>query len=629
MATADSLERMARKKASTANATASTQKRVADFRARADEFAAQRQRDALYQQGGFQGFEAGLGSTMAAFGKSDVGKFLGDAYSGTGAGNLAFRAGLAGLSVPSEVVGGYAKNIVDFAAKPNLTSLVNTSLPLLLYNAQKNALSGVADPSQAQPTLFEQAGQSVIDNKMFGAGNAENDALARIVGGTLNIAGDPTTYIGAGIAKSGIKAGVRAGTRAAAVPAKPAGVPKTELSIGKGSSSIYETDRTIEAYGVGKGKKPVVFQGPEEDFSNVASAVKIVPPTPEGILREAINNKTFPGVQKARLQSLLRNFQNNKIGKQETQFLDNMWASVGEEGGTEGLALLVKSLTGDKGARTVINNRTKAMIQAVKNNRANNVSRTINEDYGTIEPKNTAAIHSTQYPIEFDKNGNVVFRAGGDYGGDYARSTLHFSLEEGVKDVALFGEWNPLNQKVVSSFDSVVKKNGLPDTANAQDTYFARSPGQELKVPNAAIVTPMQNAAQYQAELLKRGLIKPGDEVPPLVVDKAQKEILHMSSGVKGETAEIDRAAIAAAKDLLGMEPQRLVNDGLDFAVKNWAAKNKVRSGPHSQSSTEILEKIDGIGPVGNFIDSLEALRHAARRGKFQNYIDVKYNDVL
>jgi hypothetical protein len=154
MATADSLERMARKKASAANAAASTAKRVADFRARADEFAAQRQRDALYKQGGFQGFEAGLGSTMAAFGKSDFGKFLGDAYTGPGFANTAFRGVVGALSVPGDIVGGAAKNIVDFAAKPNVTSLIKSHPLALVYDAQKNAFSGVADPSQAQPTFF-------------------------------------------------------------------------------------------------------------------------------------------------------------------------------------------------------------------------------------------------------------------------------------------------------------------------------------------------------------------------------------------------------------------------------------------------------------------------------------------
>jgi hypothetical protein len=180
----------------------------------AEELAAQRRRDALYKQGGYKGFEAGLGSTMAAFGKSDVGKFLGDAYSGTGTGNKAFRAGLAGLSVPVEVFGAAAKNAVDFAAKPNATSLMKLNPLTLVGDAQKNAFSGVVDPSQAQPTFFEQAGQSVIDNEMFGTGNPEGDARARVIAGILSIAGDPTAYLGVGAAKSGIKAGARAAARA-------------------------------------------------------------------------------------------------------------------------------------------------------------------------------------------------------------------------------------------------------------------------------------------------------------------------------------------------------------------------------------------------------------------------------
>ena len=624
MATADSLERMARKKASAANAAASTAKRVADFRARADEFAAQKQRDALYQQGGFQGFEAGLGSTMAAFGKSDFGKFLGDAYTGPGFANKAFRGVVGALSVPGDIVGGAAKNIVDFAAKPNVKSLVNLNPLSLQYNAIRNATSGVADPSKTQPTFFEQAGQSVIDNKMLGAGNAENDALARIIGGTLNIAGDPTTYLGIGAAKAGVKAGVRAGTRTT----RPVEIPKAELSLGK---DPFDAELTTQAFGVRKKKAPIVFEGPEQDFSSLASAAKIVKPTPEGILQEALSSKTFPSMQKARLQSMLNNFENNKIGKKETEFLDNMWASVGERGDTEGLALLVKSLSGDKGASSVINNRRSAMIQAVKNNRANSANRNlaVNENYDTLDPKNTTAIHSTEYPIQFDKDGNIVLRAAGEYRDDYARSTLHFSLKEPVKDIPIFGEWNPLNQKIITSLDSLNKKNGLPDTVAVEDTYFARSPGQDLKIPNAAVVTPVQNAAQYQAELLKRGLIKPGDEVPRIAVDKARKEILHIASNDPAEMGRITNDAIAAANDLLGIKPQKLIFEELDFATRNWAAKNKVRSGPHSQSAAEVLEGAKDIGSIGNFVDSLEALRYAARRGKFQNFVNRTTKDTL
>jgi hypothetical protein len=72
------------------------------------------------------------------------------------------------------------------------------------------------DPSQQTDSMFEQAGQTVINNKMFGAGNPESDALARIIAGSLNIFGDPTTYLGIGAIKAGIKAGARAGARGGA-----------------------------------------------------------------------------------------------------------------------------------------------------------------------------------------------------------------------------------------------------------------------------------------------------------------------------------------------------------------------------------------------------------------------------
>jgi hypothetical protein len=150
---------------------------------------------------------------MAAFAKSAPGKFLADAYSGTGLGNVAFRGALAILSTPAEIVGSYAKNAMDFIAKPNLQSMIKLNPLGAMLEGTKNAFSGVLDASKTRASMFEQAGQTVIDNKMFGAGNPESDALARIIAGSLNIFGDPTTYVGVGAIKAGIKAGVTAGVR--------------------------------------------------------------------------------------------------------------------------------------------------------------------------------------------------------------------------------------------------------------------------------------------------------------------------------------------------------------------------------------------------------------------------------
>jgi hypothetical protein len=124
---------------------------------------------------------------------------------------------------------------------------------------------------------------------------------------------------------------------------------------------------------------------------------------------------------------------------------------------------------------------------------------------------------------------------------------------------------------------------------------------------------------QYQAELVKRGLIKPGDEVPSVVVDKARKEVLHVGSDNPEEMTKLTDAAIAAANDLLGIKSQRLLGKDLEYAVKNWAVENKVQTGRHYDTSSQKLERLENIS-FTNTTDSLEALRYAARKGKFKSF---------
>jgi hypothetical protein len=125
---------------------------------------------------------------------------------------------------------------MDFIAKPNLQSMIKLNPLGAMLEGTQNAFSGVADASQQKASMFEQAAQSVIDNKMFGAGNAESDALARIIGGSLNILGDPTTYIGVGALKAGIKAGVRAGAKTT-VPSTAGQLSTESLTVSQALTS--------------------------------------------------------------------------------------------------------------------------------------------------------------------------------------------------------------------------------------------------------------------------------------------------------------------------------------------------------------------------------------------------------
>jgi TP901 family phage tail tape measure protein len=145
-------------------------------------------RDTLHKQGGFQGFEAGFQGMMADFGKSDIGKFIGDVYSADNLGGQVVRGALGVLSIPSEITGSLAKSIVESVAaaqKGDFLGAVGTAVSSpfrAVYEGLTNPFAGVIDPTKAKATMFEQAAQSAIDNNFFGAAtNPEMAALAELL----------------------------------------------------------------------------------------------------------------------------------------------------------------------------------------------------------------------------------------------------------------------------------------------------------------------------------------------------------------------------------------------------------------------------------------------------------------
>jgi hypothetical protein len=152
---------------------------------------------------------------MAKIAENPIVKSIGNFVSGDNLGGKIARGAIAILSTPAEVMGSIAKNIIDtsvkvtsqvkdgniFGAAGTLVTSALTNVPKAVFEGTTNAFSGVLDPSKMQPSMFEKAAQSAIDNNLFGAKtNPEMAALARIIGGTLNVAGDPLTYLGIGAA---------------------------------------------------------------------------------------------------------------------------------------------------------------------------------------------------------------------------------------------------------------------------------------------------------------------------------------------------------------------------------------------------------------------------------------------
>jgi TP901 family phage tail tape measure protein len=205
------------------------------------EAAAQRQRDALYKQGGFQGFEAGFGSLMASVGKNPIVQAVGNYINSS----PQIKSIIAALSIPVETIGAVAKNFIESGAKAYSqasqgdfigaagTMALNalTVMPKSLFEGTANAFSGVLDSNNARPSMFEQANQAAYDANLFNAqNNPEMAALGRIIGGSLNIGADPLTYLaGAGVVRGVASLGAKVSTAVAARTTRVANKPKPDL----------------------------------------------------------------------------------------------------------------------------------------------------------------------------------------------------------------------------------------------------------------------------------------------------------------------------------------------------------------------------------------------------------------
>jgi len=584
----------------------------------------------------FQNFEAGFQSVMASVAENPIVQSIGNFVMGS----APVRSLLAVASTPVEIVGAYAKNLVDtigsvkakakqkdfLGIASSVISHALSAVPKSIGQGTLNAFSGVIDPSKMQPTMFEKAAQSAISNDFFGARtNPEMASLARIIGGTLNLAADPLMYLGIGAIAKGAKA-----TVAARTPTN--NIIKREIEL---PTNAYGDTGYANAFQIGKGK-PVLFEGQNQNFSSVSSQARIVKTTPEGLLQEALRGRWFPTPNNIRLQSLLNNFKNNKIGKKEDLFLQNMAGAV--QGGTEGLALQIQALRGNRAAQQIIEARRAQLVQDVIRNKINQFDSFKRQ--GTLpavtnevmDPRNIAALHSTSFPIVRDKSGNIILRPHGHYkqldpeADKVARSTLHWTLENPVEEAfssgISVGSWAPTNQTIVSSLDSVIKQNKLPYSINPTDTFFTQRPGQAMRV-RGTVITPLKQAA-YEAELIRRGLIKKGQPIPPIAVDNAREEVLHLIAANADEAKKIQEMAMSAARAQQGLPAKPIHrNEELRALAENWGNKFKIPLRQHDTSNPGILEGVGGIyGDIGNLDDSLSAFLYAIRKGKLETFED-------
>jgi hypothetical protein len=596
------------------------------------------------------------------------------------------RATLGTLSLPVNLVGGMVNSQMAAQEAYNrgdwLGGLLESSYLPGLGRALASSYSGVIDPSQMQSSQFSQATDRVIKNKWFGATDAAGVARAKLFGGAMDYLADPTMYLGIGAATK-IASAAKIGSKA-----KNVKVAKTFTGVGSNTelnkivsstftkNNVKVGEELYPTYNVGKGK--FAFQGYGQELPGVLSAtgVKVVPTTPEGLLEAAIG---LNPKDKA-LKVMLKNFKENKIGQKELDLLDNIHASVSinkkgkvtEFERADGLATMLSALSGNKTAKGIIDFKTQKLKDAVAAQDARQVGlfEQFNKDKLVGEnqvatPANVAFVRSLHGPLEFDKNGNALVYSASNFRKDYARSSIHGTADSIVSSHS-GGSWDPMATKVVSPLSEMIKANGLPRSMDVADTWWLRNPGQPLLLPKGTFsqIRSFDSNTKLSAELVKRGIINPGDTVPIISSDPATKEVFRL---VKENVEDYTEAQ----KNLLfsqykrGLLPEYNISDTLDeialdiakkqhgintgyqgslngdiFSntartqeINNLATSLGVRTGSkaHSNSIEAISErdiysrgKNDRTGELGrriSSIDTLELIRTVARLGHFKGQV--------
>ena len=348
--------------------------------------------------------------------------------------------------------------------------------------------------------------------------------------------------------------------------AKPKPFVRKDIIAGKSN---------IPSYQIGKVEKPFVFQGYGQNFSGTGKkGVNITKVTPEGLLSAALEIK--PNDKK--LQMMLNNFKENKIGANEEKLLDEINAAVGINENltapstinTDGFALILSSLTGNKAAQKIISGRMPTLLDIIQENLARTKSGWEGADNSlSAMPSTIPVIRSSKYPFEFDKNGNIVFSPLAHYAKYSARGTQHFTLEDVVK-THLQGQWADTEDMLVTRLDEMIKANGLPDNLYTADTWWNVGPGKQLVVPKGTFSTikSFENTKDYVKELVNRKLIQPGETPPLLAVDPDTNQILRL---FKKEYTDLDREMfVNQFKTYLpeGRELEVIKNQSIQLAKK-------------------------------------------------------------
>jgi TP901 family phage tail tape measure protein len=317
------------------------------------------------------------------------------------------------------------------------------------------------------------------------------------------------------------------------------------------------------------------FQGKGDDFSELApKGVTPVNTTPQSLIEEAI--KLNP--KDKSLQKMLENVKNKEFGKREIRLLDEISAatSVNRRGrasnaeNVDGYAMVLSSLSGNKNAKRLVDERTKSYYKIMADLRRKEQARTKEDlkeglrrnpnrllDEKTnmpidVDPAGVTVFHRTPHPVTRDADGSVNILSAGTHNlgvhSSVPRPSVHTTLEAPVAphlDMTATGNEN----WVISRLSTMIKDNDVPTYINPTDTWWLKNPGQALKFSDSSVVRPFTSKKQYDAELIKRGLGPVGTSSSPVIaIDSKTKDVLFLR---KDSYSDADRVLLAKLSDEL------------------------------------------------------------------------------
>ena len=133
--------------------------------------------------------------------------------------------------------------------------------------------------------------------------------------------------------------------------------------------------------------------------------------------------------------------------------------------------------------RLAISRRTKKDGSYVSN-----VSEKEIED-AKITPNNLVLVRWSEFPPEYDTDGNVILYPAGNYVAT-DRNTVHFTLNHSVEEHMFWNDGTGEGYLIIVTLGDVLDANGIESLDNLYgvDTYFTPKPGEGLKIPKPKVI---------------------------------------------------------------------------------------------------------------------------------------------